>query len=173
MEFESPLDGQVDMNTGGTTSLVETAPESKAYFLENNRFVSVLSHIGPWDRTAAPSITINVTPQPTTSTVDNYPGRGNDLNIFIGNGADVNNYPAIPTGSGFAFYGIRKLTVIINLIHRGQNPIFQGKLHNGDIKTCLIRMMDSMDYKQHPSGGHHLKSAARGSLQGVQSSPIL
>ena len=28
--------------------------------------------------------------------------------------------------------------------------------------------MDSIDYKQHPFEGHHSKSAARGSFQGVK-----
>ena len=107
VEFESPLDGQVDMSTGESEL-------SKAYYLEDNRFASVLSHIGPWDRSAAPSITINVTPQPSTQTIDSIVGMGNNLNIFLANGADVNNYP---TQSGFAFYGIRKLTMIINATH--------------------------------------------------------
>ena len=56
---------------------------------------------------------------------------------------------------------------IITVLPRGQKPIFQGKLHNQDIKTCPT-WMDSIDYKQHPKGGHHSKSAARGSLQGVK-----
>ena len=106
MKHDSPADGNSNNLASGDAN--KNNPEyAFGYFLNTNQFVSVLSHIGPWSRSDAPTITIKVTPQPAGSMVDGNAGQANDLNIFVANGADINNYQG-PASPGFLFNGIRK-----------------------------------------------------------------
>ena len=64
---------------------------------------AIFGYVGPWDTSQSNPITISVTPQPTTSTIDSTPGDGDDINIFITDDPDF-----VEFNTDFNFYGLCK-----------------------------------------------------------------
>ena len=67
---------------------------------------AIFGYVGPWDTSQSNPITISVTPQPTTSTIDSTPGDGDDINIFITDDPDF-----VEFNTGFNFYGLCKYSL--------------------------------------------------------------